>query len=346
MIALLSAAAALATPSAPLPLRIEGTKILDPHNREVILRGVNAACLEWSSDGEGHILKTVEVAIRDWKVNHIRFPLSQDRWFGKAPEQKDGGASYRKLVRACVDRCSRAGVYAMLDLHWNNAGEWGKHIGQHQMPDMLSQRFWTDVARTYKNHPAVIFDLYNEPHSVTWDLWLNGGEVDERTGPGARQGPFMPVKYRTPGFRALLQAVRATGARNVVVVGGLDWSYDMSGFLKGYALADPHGNGILYANHCYPFKGDTVETWMRKIAAASAKLPIVVSEFGAEEKGSNPGQTPEEWIAVVLDTMERLRLSWTAWDLHPAAGPTLISDWNYTPTPFGKLVLQALQKSP
>jgi len=36
-------------------------------------------------------------------------------------------------------------------------------------------------------------------------------------------------------------------------------------------------------------------------------------------------------------------LSWTAWDMHPGAGPRLISNFACTPTPsFGKWVKQAL----
>src|SRR5437879_1731774 len=75
----------------PLPLKVAGTEVHDSHNARVRLRGVNAACLEWTSDGEGHILQTVQTAIRDWHANIIRLPLAQDRWFGKAPEQKDEG---------------------------------------------------------------------------------------------------------------------------------------------------------------------------------------------------------------------------------------------------------------
>lgn len=51
---------------------------------------------EWTSDGEGHIVESVRVAIDDWRVNHIRLPLSQDRWFGKAPEQSDQGKVKKK----------------------------------------------------------------------------------------------------------------------------------------------------------------------------------------------------------------------------------------------------------
>ena len=34
-------------------------------------------------------------------------PLAQDRWFGKAPEQKDEGVAYRALVKEVVDACAR-----------------------------------------------------------------------------------------------------------------------------------------------------------------------------------------------------------------------------------------------
>jgi len=69
----------------PLPLKVVGTNIVNEKGEPVLLRGVNAACLEWTSDGEGRILKTVDTAIKEWHANIIRLPLSQDRWFGKGP---------------------------------------------------------------------------------------------------------------------------------------------------------------------------------------------------------------------------------------------------------------------
>ena len=64
---------------APLPLKIVGTKILNGRGEPVLLHGVNAASMEWSSDGQGHILQTVNTAIHDWHANIIRLPLTQDR---------------------------------------------------------------------------------------------------------------------------------------------------------------------------------------------------------------------------------------------------------------------------
>jgi Tol biopolymer transport system component len=321
----------------PLPLKVHKTHLVNSRNERVRLRGVNTASLEWSSDGEGHTLDTVKVAIKDWRVNVIRLPLSQDRWFGKAPEQKDEGKAYRALVKQVVDTCAGRNCYIMLDLHWSDAGVWGKNIGQRVMPDRNSLVFWKDLALAYKNHPAVLFDLYNEPHDVSWDVWLKGGKVTERDRRARRELTFEAV-----GMQALLDAVRATGAKNVVVAGGLDWAYDMSGFLAGKQLSDPRGNGVLYANHTYPFKGDTVQQWVKKLEAAAKKIPVIVGEFGPEVRGP-VSKRGEQWVRQVLRALHEHDWDWVAWDMHPKAGPCLISDWKYTPTPgFGALVKDAL----
>jgi len=342
--------------NSPSALRVIGKNLVDSRSAPVRLRGVNTASLEWTSDGEGHILETVRVALEDWKVNHVRLPLSQDRWFGKAPEQSDGGRSYRALVRQIIDNCSSQGVYVMPELHWSNGGQWGQTIGQHAMPDLHSVTFWKDFATKYKNHPAVIFDLYNEPHGVSWDIWRDGGEVTERLPRGGGEHTYQAV-----GMQTLLDAVRSTGARNVTVIAGLDWSYDLSGILEHGPLHDPLGNGLLYANHAYPFKGDTVDAWIEKMVRASRHLPLIISEFGSETHPQDrvgpqmdapdqagmilnqAGMTDLDWVEAVLDAIEKNGWHWTAWNLHPAAGPRLISDWGYTPTPhFGVPVKRLL----
>ena len=72
----------------PSQLKVSGTKILDAGGKEVKLRGVNAASLEWTSDGEGHILDTIRVAIRDWKVNCM--------------------CAFNERAVECIDLCSPA----------------------------------------------------------------------------------------------------------------------------------------------------------------------------------------------------------------------------------------------
>jgi hypothetical protein len=86
------------------------------------------------------------------------------------------------------------------------------------------------------------------------------------------------------------------------------------------------------------------------VEKAAEKLPIIVSEFGGGSMGfggrRRGGDTQDPWLLAVMHALEDHQWAWTAWDFHPRAGPTLISDWNYTPTPgFGVHVKQALQRS-
>jgi hypothetical protein len=329
-----------AAPSAPPPLKVVGTKILNRQGEPVLLHGVNAASLEWTSDGQGHILQTVNTAIHDWHVNIIRLPLAQDRWFGYGPEQTNGCQAYRKLVRQVVETCATNQCYIILDLQWSDCNAWGQNIGQHSMPDSNSVAFWQDLAPVYANNPAVLFDLYNEPHDVSWAVWRHGGIITDK--PNNRRTTQAPRTYKAVGMQQLLDTVRATGAKNVVVAGGLDWAYDFSGILAGRPLADPQGNGVIYANHCYDNKGDSVDTWIAKMEKAAAKLPVIVSEFGGDA-GPSRAVPADNWLLHVLQALNAHQWSWIAWDLHPAAGPSLISDWSYTPTAkFGVYVKQAL----
>src|SRR5208282_6891149 len=94
-------------------------------------------------------------------------------------------AAYQGLVDNIVSVCSANNAYALLDLHWSGTAAsasppclgagWGSATGQQNMPDDNSVTFWSSVAARYANNPAVLFDLYNEPHDDPWMTWRNGG---------------------------------------------------------------------------------------------------------------------------------------------------------------------------
>ena len=224
------------------PLSVVGNKLKTRTGETVRLQGVNIPSLEWSDTGDSQLMQSVDTALSVWHANVIRLPLSQDRWFGMVDKQLDDGAAYRKVVDNVVQAVSAKHAYVIIDLHWSNGGAWGKDIGQHNMPDLNSIFFWKDAAAHFANNPAVLFDLYNEPHDVSWDIWKSGGMVTESD---KKRGT--EKTYRTPGLQKLLDTVRATGAKNIVVAGGLDWAYDLSGVMNGYALDDPGVNAVMYA---------------------------------------------------------------------------------------------------
>ncbi len=331
--------------AAPPELHVAGIRLADKRGNTVHLQGVNIPSLEWSGTGE-HVEESIDVAIGTWKANLIRLPLSQDRWFGKESPGKpgDAGVSHRALVGRLVNRIAALGSYVLLDLHWSDAGQWGEHVGQHSMPDDNSMAFWVDVAERFKGNPAVLFDLYNEPHDVSWEVWEKGGIVEEHNEDPSRG---LHLRYHSPGMQALLDTVRASGARNVVVAGGLDWAYDLRGVVQGHALHDPKGNGVLYGTHIYPWKKD----WDKHVTLAIGRVPVFVGEVGTKPwKSGDPAHenvyTPE-WAGKVLTYIQTNRLDWTAWSLHPSASPSLISDWNYTPSDYwGRQVKAVLTGSP
>ena len=93
-----------------------------------------------------------------------------------------------------------------------------------------------DAACNFIHNPDVIFELFNEPHYVSWQCWLQGGCWAQADEAGSGEPWSAHPYYYAVGMQTLYDAVRSTGATNLVMVAGLDWAYDMSGFLEGKRL--------------------------------------------------------------------------------------------------------------
>lgn len=317
-------------------LRIIGNKIYE-NDREVLLRGVNRAGLEWDAN-DRLILDSVRYAADEWKANIIRLPVSQDRWFGYMKEQTGENAAedYRRKVDAIISALAERGKYLLLDLHWSDLGTWCEHSGQHMMPDENSIVFWRDAANRYKNHPNVLFGVYNEPHidgdwgRSPWDIWKNGGTLAETDKSGKR------TEYRAVGMQELVDVIRAEGAKNIAVVGGLDWGYTLNGPAEGYDITDPDGNGIMLDSHVYPWK--RLE-WDLDVSVSAGLHPILIGECGHYGNDAKPVEgaqclPSEEWVPRLLDWIDSHGYHLTAWDFHPKAGPCLIRSFDNEPTEY------------
>ncbi len=70
---------------------------------------------------------------------------------------------------------------------------------------------------TFVDDPAVVFDVFNEPFGVDWDCWRHGCVY-----PGGPDiGPWQAV-----GMQSLVDTIRAMGARQQIMVGGLAFAND------------------------------------------------------------------------------------------------------------------------
>jgi hypothetical protein len=167
--------------------------------------------------------------------------------------------------------------------------------------------------------------------------------VDERKDKTADEDTFLPAAesennragFQSPGMQKLVATIRGVGARNVIIAGGLDWAYDLSGIVNGYELEDRTGNGIMYSTHIYNWK----RNWAGAVMGAAEKHPIFVGEVGADVNKMSfidaaLQEDPYTWVPDMLGLIQKHHFNWTAWSLNPRTTPVLISDWNFTPTPF------------
>ena len=319
----------------PRPLHVEGPKLLDDRGREVWLQGVSLSGTE-SVAHDGQAEKSTVVAIDEWGANCIRLPVKDDFWFGTTAYQGDGGKDYRELVDRVITLAANRGAYVVLDLH------------RFRAPKAEHATFWKDAAAHFRNHPAVLFELFNEPHGIDWKTLVEGGWVGDAE--KHDESAFLSDAekkanrgFESIGMKGLLAAVRSTGARNPVVVSGLFWTNDLTGWDQGWAMDDPDGDGILYSWHTYNWHPG----WARVLPVA-AKHPVFVGECGGDAKKmdfipANDQEDPNTFCPDLLGFLQEHRLHWTGWCMHTASTPRLLLDWDYTPTPFwGAYVKRAL----
>ena len=330
----------------PKMVRVQGNRLVDTDGKEVWLQGVNAGGMETIPNGDQQVKSTV-VAIDQWHANCIRLPINEAHWFGTGIYSKnDGGKSFRDACDKIVRLAANRGAYVVIDLHRFRAPK-AEHV-----------EFWKDCAAHYKNHPAVLFDLFNEPHGISWEIWRDGGWVGKQGQHDESAFLSSEEKKKNQGFesvgmQALVDAVRSTGAKNVVIAGGLFWANDLTGIeseaiekgeKKSFRLTDTTGNGIMYAWHTYHWhKG-----WGRLLPVA-AKHPIFLGEVGASPLGvmnfipDNQQEDPYTFSPDMLGFIQKLRINWTGWCFHPKAAPVMIENWDYKPTPYwGEFARRAL----
>lgn len=105
-------------------------------------------------------------------------------------------------LREFVDGTTARGLSVMLDPH-NYAAYRGptgeKVLGTPEVPIAAFADFWRRLALQFKDNPRVLFGLVNEPHGLPTETWAAAAQ-------------------------AALDAIRATGATNLVSVPGNGWT--------------------------------------------------------------------------------------------------------------------------
>src|SRR5438045_1663086 len=266
-----------------LSVRIVGNHFLDGTGRTVRLLGVNRSgtedeCMASNGFFDGPTDAGAIAAMASWNIDAVRIPLNEDCWLGiNGAPAAYSGTRYHQAIAGYVARLHAAGMYAIVDLHWNAQGSLpadGKTGQGRKMADLdHSPAYWASVASFFKNDLGVVFDLFNEPHDISWDCWLHGCSVTDGTG-----------SWQAAGMQTLLDAVRGTGARNVVTLSADGWGGDIPQWIN-YRPHDPIGQIAAGWHVYYPETWwSDPSRWNQGVAPLlAARIPIVVTEFGEHD---------------------------------------------------------------
>ena len=324
-------------------LHVSGNELVSTSGRQVVLHGVNRSgteyqCVQGHGIFDGPSGQASIIAMKNLGINAVRIPLNEACWNAQ-PYVKPAyaGAIYRAAIKRYVSLLNANGLAAILDLHWTDGLYTGnasacssaEAVCQKPMPDAAqSIPFWRSVASTFKGNDAVIFDLFNEPYperadngnqAEGWQCWRSGGKN------------CAGIPYRVAGMQTLVSAVRSSGANNVIMLAGLEWSNDLTQWLS-HKPSDPDHN-LVASWHSYNFNAcNTTSCWTSQIAPVTAKVPLIAGEIGENDCADTYIRSLTRW----LDSKSTSFLAW-AWntDFNCATGPGLITSYNGAPTTYG-----------
>jgi len=288
----------------------------------VLLRGVNRSGLEYSDPDEQGFLSGAEISraevrtiVKDWGANIIRLPFNQD-WVLRGRGTWPGDA-YREALDQVIRWASGSGAYTLLDLQWLDAERiyGGDRNFVAPLPNQQSIELWNVLATRYREEPAVLYDIFNEPHDRLPDDPYPLNREDGTTYP--------PDRYRVtmqewqPWARKLIEAIRGVNPSALIFVAGTNWAYDLRGMPMDI-------RNLVYSTHVYPGKGNN---WPEAFGNLAAEVPVFAGEWGGDHKDLR-------WGRKLVRYFDSLNLGWTAWSWHN--DPRLVR--KFAPTSFGEIV--------
>ena len=310
-------------PNPPPPpsggLHVAGNELRDAANNRVFLHGVNYsgaeyACIQGWGIFDGPSDDAMISAIRSWNSNVVHLGLNEDCILGiNGVPSAYAGNNYMNAIVAYVNKLHAHGLYAEVSLMWAAPGT--QQAKGH--PAILDQDHSADalraIANAFKADPETMIGLQSEPHDISWACWRAGGSS-------------CSVGYPALGMQAALDAVRGTGATNVVTASGIDWANNLTQWLT-YRPSDSL-NQLADEAHVYSFNTcGTTSCFDSQMAPVAASVPLVFGEIG---EGSDAcGAT---FTSAAMNWMEAHGSGYMAWVWNTwGTCLSLIDDWAGTP---------------
>jgi endoglucanase len=256
-------------------MKRSGSKIIGTKSNSTVQ--VAGPSLYWSIWGGEKFYNsgTVAKVVTDWNATVIRAAIGVEGKTGEGAylEKPDQQLALAKTV---VDAAIANDIYVIVDWHDHNANN---HVTE-------SKAFFKAMAEKYKNTPNVIWEIWNEPMSVSWDVIKAYAEQ------------IIPV-------------IRASSS-NLIVIGTPTWSQDVD-VAANKPVADEN---VAYTLHFY--SGTHKDAIRAKAETALSKgVALFITEFGTttSDGGQTDGTIYTEETKKWLDWADAKGISWANWSL-------------------------------
>jgi endoglucanase len=249
----------------------------------------------------------------DRGFNALRFPFRWERiqpeLHGPLASAGDGTGDFER-VRQVVKWITGRGMVAILDLHdyaGRNVDGAAAKVGSSALPASALEDVWVRLANAFKDDERVWFGLMNEPTGISAAAWKDIAQ-------------------------SVTNAVRATGARNRLLVPGTDYSGAHSWVSSGNAeqmatFVDPADNFAFDVHQYLDADSSGKQGTCVAGAGASRLAPFIdwaksapgrkgfLGEFAAGDPSIAGQEQCRVELKALLDTAERsgVFIGWTAW---------------------------------
>ncbi|MBD1388172.1 cellulase family glycosylhydrolase [Neiella sp. HB171785] len=314
-------------------IAIDGKQFVDEQGQPFLFRGLNIADPD-KLVGEGQWQQSLFEEISRWGANVIRIPVHPIAW------RKNGKQWYFDRLDEAVIWANKYDIYLILD--WHSIGNVEDELFQHPMYQTSlaeTRNFWADMALRYRDVPTMaVYELFNEPTvnymgvanglgDIAWDDWLEFLESN-------------------------IDLIRAYDDKVIPLVAGFNWAYD----LRPFAKAPVRRPNVAYAAHPYPMKAkpevrskaNIFNAWDQVWGFMADDYPVIATEIGWVQAGGYGAHVPViddgSYGPMFTEYANNKGLSWCVWVFDPDWGPTMIHDWDFTPTEQGAFFKQQMQQ--
>jgi uncharacterized protein (TIGR03437 family) len=246
-----------------------------------------------------------------WNLNALRLPVSNFIW-------RRDGQSYLDRVGKIVQAANAAGLVVVLsDYEDANSGE-TSGLG---LPTADTIAFWRTWAAYFKDYPHVIFGAFNEPSiklvpghasgnrsATDWQFWLQGGTTING--------------QSAAGMRALVDAIRSTGATQIVSASAFFDTLDFQGFGPDFFLPDKN---TIYEVH--PFFDHALTDAQRELnfGFLARSAPVYAGRWGLDLTDDQPSchsvpadpQAASDLLYQTFAYFDGKGISWTTSSYQP-----------------------------